>query len=239
MKVICAGMPKTGTTSLATALRILGYNVHDYMEQLYFHMDEYTQALEGKELPNFRNMYEDVDSVTDNPACYYFKEIFQSFPESKVILSLREDDGVWYESYMRTYATWLSAASKVWVILAFALTPTGRRWERFNAAIIKYKLKYYDRQLLTQTYNDHNISVKAVIPKDQLLVYNVKEGWEPLCRFLGVDVPNIPFPRVNVKSGAIKGLIDDSVMGRQMFKELVFLFIIFTILLAVIIVLLV
>lgn len=227
-------MPKTGTKTIAAALRILGYNVHDYMEQLFFHMDEYTLALEGKQLPNFRHMYENVDSVTDAAACYYFEEIFQSFPECKVILSMREDCDEWYKSYMLTYATWQIAASKLWVILSFMLTPTGRRWERFNTAIIKYKLKYYDRQLLTGVYNDHNKRVKAVIPKGQLLVYNVKDGWEPLCKFLGVDVPNVPFPRLNVKSSAIKDLIDDSVIGRQMFKELVFLIIVFVLFLAVI-----
>jgi hypothetical protein len=85
MKVICAGLPKTGTKSLASALRTLGYSVHDNDEQWTYHMDEYIPALESKEMPDFAAMYANVDAVTDIPACFFFEEIFQAFPNAKVV----------------------------------------------------------------------------------------------------------------------------------------------------------
>jgi len=69
-------------------------------------------------------------------------------------------------------------------------------------------------------YLEHNSRVKALIPRDQLLVYNVKQGWKPLCEFLGVDVPDVPFPRLNVKSGVIPDMINQSMMGKRVFNEL-------------------
>ena len=53
-----------------------------------------------------------------------------------------------------------------------------------------------DAWLATQ-YEAHNAQVKAHVPADRLLVFNVKEGWAPLCAFLGKQVPNEPFPFVN------------------------------------------
>ena len=56
-----------------------------------------------------------------------------------------------------------------------------------------------------QVYDGHNDEVKALIPKEQLLVYDVREGWEPLCKFLDVAVPDEPFPRLN-DSQAMKSI---------------------------------
>ena len=48
-----------------------------------------------------------------------------------------------------------------------------------------------------EVYTKWIADVKAVVPEAQLLVFNVKQGWQPLCDFLGVPVPDTPFPRVN------------------------------------------
>jgi len=73
---------------------------------------------------------------------------------------------------------------------------------------------------MAQRYLEHNSRVKATIPRDQLLVYNVKQGWKPLCEFLGVDVPDVPFPRLNVRSGVIPDMINQSMVGKRVFNEL-------------------
>jgi len=73
---------------------------------------------------------------------------------------------------------------------------------------------------LAKQYLEHNSRVKATIPRDQLLVYNVKQGWKPLCGFLGVDIPDVPFPKLNVKSGGIPDMINKSMIGKRVFNEL-------------------
>ena len=92
MKIICAGLSKTGTKTLAKALRILGYTVYDYFEHESFHANEWLAILcEGKD-PDFIAMYRDVDAVTDLPAADWFQKIFEAFPHAKVILSLRDNE---------------------------------------------------------------------------------------------------------------------------------------------------
>ena len=85
MKVICAGFPKTGTKTLYAALSDLGFAVFDFEENFLFYRQEWFQVLsEGSNEDVFKRMYKDVDAVTDLPACYYWKEIHQAFPDAKV-----------------------------------------------------------------------------------------------------------------------------------------------------------
>ena len=98
MTIICAGLSKTGTKSLARALRILGFKVYDYPEHRDFHMDEWLDVYcEGKS-PDFTSMYKDVDAVTDVPTAFWFQELYEAFPDAKVILSLRDNEDVWVQS---------------------------------------------------------------------------------------------------------------------------------------------
>ncbi|XP_031559252.1 uncharacterized protein LOC116295545 [Actinia tenebrosa] len=240
MKVICAGFSKTGTKTMASALRIFGYNVHDVEEQWEFHMDEYHQALESAKMPDFVSMYANVDAVTDSPAMYFFEEIFHAFPNSKVLLMIRDDDEVWLKSWLKTCEVWNSTASQLWVILGMIFTPTGRKFKRFltsQTKIYETPTESNINESSKSAYRRHNERVMSTIPRDQLLVYNVKEGWKPLCEFLGVEVPDVPFPRVNMKSEVIPFLLNSSAVGRRIFKEVVFVVTLLVILLAVIVML--
>ena len=85
MKVIVAGMAKTGTKSMCAALKELGYSVYDYNENMLLLGKEWMKiCAEGGSTEDFRRMYENVDAVTDIPACYYWDEIHKAFPDSKV-----------------------------------------------------------------------------------------------------------------------------------------------------------
>ena len=85
MKVIVAGMPKTGTTTMAAALSQLGYNVYDYIENYEYLGKEWRKImLEGGTSKDFKKMYEDVDAVMDEPACFYWDIIHEAFPDAKV-----------------------------------------------------------------------------------------------------------------------------------------------------------
>ena len=85
MKIICAGLSKTGTKTLAKALRTLGYTVYDHPEAMLLHHYEWIEIFEGKHSPDiFKKMYKDVDAVTDMPANQMWDRILEAFPESKV-----------------------------------------------------------------------------------------------------------------------------------------------------------
>ena len=89
MKVICAGFPKTGTKSMANALRTLGYSVHDFEEHLEYNLENYVDYLEGRVGDEvFTEMYREVDAVVDMPACTLSMVIHQQFPDAKVILTI-------------------------------------------------------------------------------------------------------------------------------------------------------
>ena len=90
MKVILAGSSKTGTKSMAAALRELGYNVYDNLEHILYHFYDWKIIFEGKSAPNhFKAMYENVDAVVDYPAFLYWKEIHKVFPDAKVEVCCR------------------------------------------------------------------------------------------------------------------------------------------------------
>ena len=85
MKIIVAGLPKTGTKTVATALRLLGYNVYDLMEHYQYHRNEWINIYSNNATSlDFQQMYKDVDAVTDLPACGFWEDILRAFPDSKV-----------------------------------------------------------------------------------------------------------------------------------------------------------
>jgi len=223
MKIIGAGLGKTGTTSLAAALRILGFTVHDFIEQVGYHVDEYLDALDGK-MPDFAAMYKDVDATTDNPACLFWKELHECFSEAKVILTERDSVETWVESRVK-HAKRMTEKRKEFSFPTAVMyaTITGRKFKKLlKMEFQKYQNNEPDK--LRSLYLEHNSRVKASIPQDQLLVFNVKQGWKPLCEFLGVDVPDVPFPRLNTKETSgkdLKKIFEESELYRRLWIEFV------------------
>ena len=99
MKVICEGLAKTGTTSLAKALQVLGYNVYDFQEHYEFHFQQWLDSFETGCHPNFKEIYQGaVDAVTDVPPAFWF-EISAVYPEATVILTIRDSEDAWLKSW--------------------------------------------------------------------------------------------------------------------------------------------
>ena len=84
MKVICSGMPKTGTKTMAAALRILGLKVYDFEEQFLFHSEDWIKFARSGDMNILKEMFKDVDAVTDAPGCYFWEELLMLFPDAKV-----------------------------------------------------------------------------------------------------------------------------------------------------------
>jgi len=219
MKIICAGLPKTGTKSMANALRMLGLVVHDSPEHFQNHMIEYDEVFSTGKVTDFASMYSKVDAVTDIPACLFWKELKEIFPDAKVVLMERDSASDWVKSFLNTSAIAKTLMAKPLNVLGLFLTPTGRKFRRISEGIgAKGEFPPLNSpngpEILYQTYLKHNARVKASIPRDDLLVYNVKQGWKPLCDFLGVDVPDVPFPRLNAKSDMIGELFESNLFNK-------------------------
>jgi hypothetical protein len=190
LKVIGAGLGRTGTLSLKLALERLGFGPCFHMAEMFINQDRaplWVDAAEGR--PNWEAIFKGYPATTDYPACIYWRELASAYPSAKVILTLRDADK-WFES---TQATIFSEAmserirsSPAPIVEMFEKT----LWKDFGDRI-------HDHDFMIEHFERHNAAVKAGVPKKRLLVYEVSEGWGPLCDFLDVDVPDAPFPNVN------------------------------------------
>ncbi|EJU05221.1 hypothetical protein DACRYDRAFT_103718 [Dacryopinax primogenitus] len=163
LRVIGAGLGRTGTRSMKEALEMLGFGPCHHMVSLIDdptgkRMDMFAEAYAGKSV-DWKQVMDGFGSTVDHPTTEFALELIDAFPNALVILTTRDDAeigkgvGNWYRS---NYG------------------PMG-----------------------PQSYVKHNAKMIESIPKEKLLVFNVKQGWKPLCEFLGVPVPTVPFPRMN------------------------------------------
>lgn len=201
MKVICAGLGKTGTKSLAKALRTLGYTVFDWEEQQLDFLDHWVDVFNGSK-PDVTLVYRDADAAVDFPCPVFFEEILEAFPEAKVILTVRDEES-WVQSLVNQVK--MSEAAKPWL---WFLSPTGRKlYFVFHSCLyasLGDALHLKSTYVYRKRFRIHNDRVRRVVPRENLLEFNVQQGWEPLCQFLGCDTPNVVFPKENVKGALAK-----------------------------------
>ena len=192
MKLINAGLGRTGTTSLKVALEILGYSPVFHSTELFANAEQIAimeDALKGKPT-DWRAFFANYQ-VADWPVAFFYKDIINSFPEAKVMLTVRDPEQ-WSESLNAIAQQGRSAKH----VPPPAMQGALRLIDNF------YGGKTGDKPYMLRFYADYVEAVKAFVPADRLLIYNVTEGWEPLCKFLEVGkVPDQPFPRENTRDG--------------------------------------
>jgi hypothetical protein len=194
IKVIGAGYGRNGTLSLKHALERLGFSKCYHMLELNQEKDEDLAwlALSRGEPVDFDKLFEGYQASVDWPSCNFWREQMAWYPEAKVILSERDPDR-WYESIMNT----IYPAS-----LKFRDSddPMMRRRSEMVFAVVWDGLfggRMDDKAHVIDVYLKHNQQVKDEVPPEKLLVFESSQGWAPLCGFLGVPVPDEPYPRVN------------------------------------------
>ena len=210
LKVIGAGFGRTGTASLKLALETLGFGPCYHMSEVLAnggHMALWNRAAKGEAV--WDEVFKGYASTTDFPACIFWRELADYYPDAKIVLSLRDAER-WYES---TQDTILSR--KMMALL------DGTPWRDMlrNTVDAVFGGDIHDHDTLIRVYNAHNEAVKAAFGPDRLLVFEAKDGWGPLCAHLGVPVPETDYPRVNSKDelqGMIAMLTSD--MGREMMQ---------------------
>lgn len=205
IKVIGAGFGRTGTLTLKHALERLGFGKCYHMEELLanpHHVEYWKPLFEGKEI-DFDALFKGYQSTVDFPGYRMYKEIYKKYPSAKVILQVREPEK-WYESALNTiYKAGPSLPKKILMSFKMPFSPRLRKLVKVFMLADNYvwkrdfQGKFEDKAFAIKIFNDHIEEVKKNIPADKLLIYQVKEGWEPLCKFLNVPVPNEPFPVSN------------------------------------------
>lgn len=195
LTVIGAGVGRTGTYSLKLALNELGLGPSHHMEEVIIHMPEqlplWQAVVAGK--PDWPAVFAGYPAAVDWPTAGYYRELHASYPEARFILTHRDPE-TWADSFSATIYKLISAHEMV--------PEHVRPWLAMATEVIErtgFPLGL-DRNSLRRAFEAHLAAVKATIPASQLLVFQVKEGWEPLCAFLGVPVPDGPFPRTNDRS---------------------------------------
>lgn len=194
LKIIGAGWGRTGTVSLRTALTILGHTPH-HMSEVFAHPEQAELFVEAADDPTFdwQRIYADYTATLDWPGCAFWRELADAYPEAKVLLSVR-DPAQWFDSYRSTiYRP---------VALGWSDDHTGA-WNTMARRVIverSFDGEAHDRQHLTEAFRRHNETVQATIAPERLLVHRVDQGWGPLCEFLGLPVPDEPFPHLNTRA---------------------------------------
>jgi hypothetical protein len=193
LRVVGAGLGRTGTNSLKLALeRLLGGPCYHMVEVFDRPADVpvWHGAIHG-EGPDWSAFPAGYVATVDWPACACWAELAAAHPGALVLLSTRESAETWWRSFEATIVAGLRqpvpADRPDWAVrrrmtldMVAAFTPG---WRERDSAIAAYKA--------------HNAAVRAAVPAARLVEWRPGDGWEPLCSRLGVAVPDEPFPNVN------------------------------------------
>jgi hypothetical protein len=212
LQIIGSGFGRTGTMSMKVALEQLGFPCYHMIEcfpQGPAHWKLWEEAMAGN--PDWDALFEGFTATVDFPAATSFAALAEYFPEAKVVHTVRDPEA-WYTSVQNTI-----------------FGPEWTEWNRsseagpFLTATINdyFDDRMHDHDWLIQRFHEHTEAVKAAVPADRLLVFEVAQGWGPLCEFLELPVPEGDFPRVNdteAVQGVIKAIMQDgfqAVMGYE------------------------
>ena len=190
--VIGAGFGRTGTTSLKAALERLGCGPCYHMQTAMTrpgHSRFWLHAQRNRDA-DFVGFLRGYRAAIDWPTCEFHRELMAGFPDAKVVLTTRPA-GAWYESVRATL--WeIDRAMPRWLPSSIRRMHDELIWNgRFGG-------RFLDRDHAIAVYEAHVVEVRRTVPAERLLLFDVADGWEPLCRFLGRPVPaGMAFPQLN------------------------------------------
>ncbi len=227
LEIIGAGYGRTGTMSTYTALSELGYPCYHMFEVIEnkenkTHLDFWNNVANAPagEQHNWEEVFANYTATVDNPGACVYKELIAAYPEAKVILTLHpRGPEAWYQSTIETiYFTenrWQFRFLKKFVPFAKKMGNMAGKliWQRSHQGTMENK------QAAVARYEAHINEVKAAVPPEKLLIFSVDQGWEPLCAFLGEEIPDKPFPNVNDRK-EIQKTISDLTKGAYTFIAL-------------------
>ena len=192
--------------SLKVALEELGFGPCYHMTELFAHpghADSWEAARRGEPV-DWDGFLGGYGATVDWPGCTFYEELMGRYPDARVLLNVR-GSGRWYTSmrdtvYELSRITGDSPLSRQTFGLLGLFVPAVGKVARLNRALLwqdTFDGRFEDEDYAKAVFERHNAEVRRKVPPEKLLVYEVKDGWQPLCDFLGVEVPDKPFPRLN------------------------------------------
>lgn len=195
LKVIGSGFGRTGTMSTKIALEQLGFGPCHHMTEVMGNPDQpayWTAYAEGKEV-DWAEAFAGYDAQVDFPGATVWHELSIAFPYAKVLHTERPEED-WWASYSGTINKFWQHRTRL--DLPPPLVPI---FETMDRIVVQDLIGGTDRERAIKAYRRNNEKVRDTIPADRLLVFTPTDGWDPLCRFLEVDVPAGDFPRSHAR----------------------------------------
>lgn len=197
LSVIGPGFGRTGTMSLQRALTELGLGPCHHMEEVMGRPEQwpYWRAVAAREQVDFAQVFAGFGAQVDWPGADYWRELMTINPDAKVVLSVRPEDK-WWASFSDTIGPFMANMDKM------SLPPPVKEMFGIMVELIGHRTiggNWMNKETALAAYRRRIAEVKAEVPAERLLVFDVAEGWGPLCAFLGKPVPATPFPRTNAK----------------------------------------
>jgi hypothetical protein len=186
LAVIGAGFGRTGTDSMKAALELLGFGPCHHMKEVLPSeaQTHLWRAIAAGGTPDWDAAFDGFNACVDWPSAFYWRQISAHWPEAKILLTLRDSES-WYRSMENTI---------------FQIIRRGTDMESLGKALIGAQVfggDIDDREAVIATYERNTAEVQAAFGPERLLTYHIGDGWEPLCAFLGVPVPDQDYPRTN------------------------------------------
>ncbi len=206
IKVLNLSLGRTGTMSLKQALEDLGFNKCYHFSDMFIHpehTDIWKSYAQGKPV-DWEALFEGYQAGLYWSTSYDYLPLLEQYPKMKFLLTVRDPEA-WYKSTFNT----VYSLNRLTLSRSIGLRIKGL----FNPDLIKiykiwklqeellwqktFKGRFHEKDFAIQQFKQHIESVKKNVPAERLLVYEIQQGWEPLCNFLQVPVPDKDFPRVN------------------------------------------
>jgi len=195
LSVIGSGFGRTGTMSLKNALEQLGFGPCHHMEEVFEHPEQvqHWQAVAAGDTVDWNTVFEGYNSQIDWPGAHVWRDLAKTFPNAKVVHSVRPEES-WWDSFSKTIGKFLAIYKEM------PLPPHVSAMADAMMEVIARQTfdgQFTDRTTALAAFRKRTEQVRAAVPPERLLVFDVAEGWEPLCHFLDTPVPDGPFPHRN------------------------------------------
>jgi hypothetical protein len=200
VQLIGAGFGRTGTMSLKAALEEIGYGPSFHMIDLVrdpSRLPHWAAAAAGERV-DWTEALAGWESTVDWPGCTYWEEMAETWPDAPVLLSVRDPES-WYRSCLNSIHEAKELALRGELEGGAESPPSPEVLGMINDLIWNgtFHGRFMEKDYALDVFRRHNEDVRSKVAGDKLLVFEVREGWGPLCDFLGVEVPDTPFPHLN------------------------------------------
>lgn len=205
MKIIGAGLPRTGTLTLKIALEMLGAGPCYHMVNILTDMSlvpRWVDALDGR--ADWNKILDGFESTVDYPGAYFYRELMDAFPDAKVVLSVRDGES-WARSLQDTIwgVLWGDTMMHDLSMAAMRIDPAFAQYTELmrpmftRPGLMGDDPARFDPAVTAAAMERYNEDVRRFVPRERLLEWSPGDGWEPLCDFMGAPVPEMPLPRTN------------------------------------------